>query len=643
MSEMSETRERLLVDGAFFTRKWYFGQRLQASKRILQNQSVFARFASTSTELAHQITTRAIRFLVQNEESSFVNQTTVPTEITLPSWAYIFDPDVRYSALLKLAVINGMTLHEALHVAFTPKTLSESAAMSTRWLDEHDAAGYTKFRKLYRAYTNFVRSVINVLEDQYVEATHRLLDEHTNTFIDILRTYIGKDLVIPPSFNPSPGAPVDLNLIVTALVALVDPILGDQARGLFTDEVLALRDEIVARSAEDVKTYSPDKTFHDYHTDERMGKIGQLIVALLDLPEEEMPKQDADEPDAGGGDKFSGDPAEEKTGKTERASAEARTGHAGARRRIVARLAESMMSEKTSPKTSELLDQQTGHGRYADGRFSDVELKHVDKDKVPTFTLAWLPKWKDIGANALRKLLQVRTERTMPGQPRKRGPKLIDTRIHQIATNGHIFGANDTYRPVAVKFPEVILIADASGSICADLWNAEMNAMHGIFLALQSVGVSVTICAHSSESGGSSTETPTLWVIASSSNGKRVHDLDARFKAISALGRHQNYDGYILEKATELFRSPTSKKLIMLMSDGAPYGPGYGGVLAIEHTKAIVSELQERGICTMSVSLVGDVVEDNDEIYGELNIDASRGLDAVKKQIAKIVADNMSD
>jgi nitric oxide reductase activation protein len=100
----------------------------------------------------------------------------------------------------------------------------------------------------------------------------------------------------------------------------------------------------------------------------------------------------------------------------------------------------------------------------------------------------------------------------------------------------------------------------------------------------------------------------------------------------------QNYDGFMVERATEHFTKKEGRKILLVLSDGEPYAPAYNGSAADAHTKQKIAEARKKGFVVISISLVSGVVEANNRIYGsEWNIDASTNLvGQLQKIIAKV-------
>ena len=59
-------------------------------------------------------------------------------------------------------------------------------------------------------------------------------------------------------------------------------------------------------------------------------------------------------------------------------------------------------------------------------------------------------------------------------------------------------------------------------------------------------------------------------------------------------------------------------RTLIVLSDGRPAGAGYDGWEdALYKTRKVVNDLRRRGIVVYSLSLIEEVIENNDKIYGE--------------------------
>jgi hypothetical protein len=78
----------------------------------------------------------------------------------------------------------------------------------------------------------------------------------------------------------------------------------------------------------------------------------------------------------------------------------------------------------------------------------------------------------------------------------------------------------------------------------------------------------------------------------------------------------QNKDGFAIHYVARKLLGSSKKKLLIVISDGAPYAPRYAGGKAQEHTRDMVDQARAWGIEVVSISISEDARETNDFIYG---------------------------
>lgn len=223
-------------------------------------------------------------------------------------------------------------------------------------------------------------------------------------------------------------------------------------------------------------------------------------------------------------------------------------------------------------------------------------------------------------------LRQLRATNTTPGEPRKAGARLVNTRISRIATDRKMFSNHDATRKVTVP-TEVVILADASGSMGADFFSKVMAETKGIYEALKKLGIAVSVYAHSSQQDLAGADRPIIYRIAAFGTTSRTSNDDARFERSLNIDQSQNYDGVVISHLTRTaFHLKNANKFLFVLSDGEPAGHDYSGWEANDHTMKCISLARRAGINVISFSLKAEVVKDNDRIYGEANnIDCTVG------------------
>jgi nitric oxide reductase activation protein len=122
---------------------------------------------------------------------------------------------------------------------------------------------------------------------------------------------------------------------------------------------------------------------------------------------------------------------------------------------------------------------------------------------------------------------------------------------------------------------------------------------------------------------------------------KQVQTTQDAFKRISNavhIDLQENYDGFAIYSLKDYFLKST-KRFMIVLSDGQPSGNGYRGGAANEHTKKIVDNLRKDGTNVYAISLVESVVQANNQIYGkQYNINGSGNLDSeLRKLIVNLI------
>lgn len=237
----------------------------------------------------------------------------------------------------------------------------------------------------------------------------------------------------------------------------------------------------------------------------------------------------------------------------------------------------------------------------------------------------------------VRRLKALRVVNRVPGLPEDSGPNIIGTRLARIVTDGKIFAKQ--YEDTRYTRVEVILLVDLSGSTSHDygdgnLYLVELRAAYHMFLALREANVPCAVYIHTSGATGSTV--PGLVHVTSYDMPGTHTEPEKAFVLASAWWRRENYDGFILERIAQKFSGKKARKVIIHLSDGIPSGNNYRETAAVEHTMGIIKWLRSIGISVFSLSTAYLVVEKNDMIYGkEYNLDASKNLDSQMKALVE--------
>lgn len=212
------------------------------------------------------------------------------------------------------------------------------------------------------------------------------------------------------------------------------------------------------------------------------------------------------------------------------------------------------------------------------------------------------------------------TRNYAPGQPLRKGPKLVSTRLQRIVTDGKIFTYPEV-RPKTGRDYEVIVLVDCSGSMAGghpNKINEAMRAGLAAWMSMKGARIRTCLLGHSSDGfRDHGRETPILYVFGLHKDpiarvAKRAHQ---------AIHGHNmlfnNYDGFAVSKACEYFSERPTKKWLIVISDGQPSGKSYHGIEAIEHTRIEANKARAKGIDVVSITIEDGAYDTNDRIYGK--------------------------
>lgn len=219
------------------------------------------------------------------------------------------------------------------------------------------------------------------------------------------------------------------------------------------------------------------------------------------------------------------------------------------------------------------------------------------------------------------------------GAPRERGPEISKKYLNRIGFDSRIFTRKDTIG-LAKGRPEVIILCDWSGSMAGrssydgqnrqTLAVACLRAAYGAHVSLNQAGIANAIYAHTTGTDEDD-DAPVLYAISAynmpfTGHPSRImttRSVHERFQKAATFSNSENYDGFAVRKASKFFSQSPTDKLLIVLSDGQPSATYYNNEYAIEHTSGIVKILRRDGIAVFSMSLVSDVVSINDHIYGK--------------------------
>lgn len=271
------------------------------------------------------------------------------------------------------------------------------------------------------------------------------------------------------------------------------------------------------------------------------------------------------------------------------------------------------MAEKIAHEINELLNQED------EFNIPPVEIVDVLKNRyrrgyVSANDIQAANTFKNLG----RILALLKADNVTPGIPRKTGQRIVNTRLTRIVIDGKIFG--EPRRKIDKNDREVILLIDYSGSMCNRI-ERTIQAARGAFDSLRASGTPCSVYGHSCVGNQ-----PLVYHVVSFRMGTTSSQIERRWSETTRIAMEENYDGVAIEHCAKQFSRRNTPKILIVFSDGLPTGPGYRGNESEEHTKRAVIQARRKGILVFAVSLVPEIIENNNKFYGrQFNIDASRG------------------
>lgn len=254
----------------------------------------------------------------------------------------------------------------------------------------------------------------------------------------------------------------------------------------------------------------------------------------------------------------------------------------------------------------------------------DITLDNVDKDGVYGFTptTIYIEEYVTPDAEEIEidkrylKLAEVARQKAVVNRPygldKKRGSRL--RKLYRIGTDQKVFAESvdmKSYKPM-----QVMVVIDCSGSMAGSAIRDATKAAVGATIAMAEARCEVALYGHTSDSVQSAEVT--LYRIKGFNES--IEGIQRRAKSITDYRKlHQNRDGYAVQFLAKKMRDTRKRRLMIVISDGEPYAPEYGGEAAVEHSTQMVRQVRAMGIDVLSISITEEAKESNDVIYGKEN------------------------
>jgi ferritin len=570
-----------------------------------------------------------IRFL-SNATNPYCDKPTVviPTIWTMPLfWEKVFNVPENESLLTTIAGVMGAISHESCHNIYTDNTnLKEMAEKYGTRKDDN--------------YIKFLCTVINVEEDLYIDerARYEVRTKRISRFTDYMRNFtnrfdIDKINSIKVEYERK------LHLLATLLslevmenLDIIDPHLDPDITN-FALQILEI---------------------DDY--DDRVIHSVKLCDMLLDgVTEQEMQEnEDKKEKEGGFSISFGGEGSpkdfneldaetqqkildfieqnkeaiEEATKQIEKA--------------IAARMDElNKLSNKQYQKITPKVPRLAGEGKINDDK---VALGNNEGSYQNWYVD---PAWRTFAQHIRNaKSFQNKSPRLA-----KSGYDIdIDSIPHALQGETRIFIDNGM-RKVKSE-PQVILRCDGSGSTNytrdkdnKTLRQRILEAACGMMMSL--IKVNVPFFGFMDTTGGSY-HSEQLLIYKLGCNllpfnydlgdykNKNAHDIIRRCRDMNATSSNGNNDGFALEYGSMFATDNSRPKVMISLSDGAPSSSRDDNLSSEEYLIQSIASLRKQGWLVFSVSLIDEVVEANDLIYGsDFNVDASVNVNSALISLGK--------
>jgi len=581
--------------------------------------------------------------------------------VALPGWYFIPEAIARFSdmkdpAADALTLINGSTIHEALH------------AQHTKFAPDHYIREVQELFG-FRVSQQLVAIIANTVEDLSIESNKKL-SEYQKDWLRAKNALLFSDKVwaeLESKIDKS--SPMQ---IAQALSAYKREDLRERMATLFNPEILALLETVIKRnlmppvdktriifaivkqllkdsvpppksemtSAPGDGDKTPDKTSDktededgneddsktsdktedefDDDEDEDGGGSGDFDDFDDAEPELDIPDQEYDEEPIDNSKVQNDSP---KSEEVEEALEEAAEKAAEKLEKMAKEFANEFVKEFKKNERTETL----GVNKYT----LDELRKHLSIKEISEISVESLPLRPINLTNRFVNLLkQMRTVLPQHGRGKLSGGKIDVLRLHQVAIDNKVFSTKTIDQSGNNDKVEVIILVDGSGSMSRTegYWSTYQTCLsvsHKIFKALVSANILTQVWTHTSSGYDN-------WPLLVKIANNLTRNFDKKFELAGGMDLHENLDGIIIEElAKNHFTSDTRiQRILLVLSDGSPQSPSYPNHIGIPHTHVAIEDARKSGIKVYSLSLVKGVVECNSKIYGaEYNIDASANLD----------------
>lgn len=183
--------------------------------------------------------------------------------------------------------------------------------------------------------------------------------------------------------------------------------------------------------------------------------------------------------------------------------------------------------------------------------------------------------------------------------------KLDDNRLWSVRTSDRLFQKPKDHRAFNLR---CVVLIDASGSMNGR--RSKMAAQSAVTLceALQQVGADYEVVDFNSSNGGIDGYPQGATYINVRKGAHDALTTKVKRQVATPFAGSQNSDGYAVKWAarrTKQFGKDGAKRMVFIVSDGAPAGPAPAGMGAGEHLHAVLRGLEDDDVLLFSVGICG--------------------------------------
>lgn len=576
----------------------------------------FNRFAARATELAFQLLAEknkpatGLKMRVENSPAAYC----VPSakQIVLPAFYFVddflterFGSEVKLGNFghLAMCAINGSTIHETLHLVYTPEDTID--AMITR--------GLYSDSEFLKSLGGLAPVFVNVFEDIFIEAHS---PKRFAGFLD------AKNMILFGDKDLNEKDPETM----ASLLGVAEIIAAYKRIDLRSHKIWKAMPGNALNILRKVETLPETASLQT-----RIRLVADFCREFPELTSEEKEKagkgadggESAGEPKPGLGlGSEDGDSEVEKILK----SLVEKLGSEGFKK-VLAAIRSEVDSEVEKISRS-IVGSHVETTRR--GTVSWLNPEIVPISKYPFLESMGKETVDGTDFSFIRELIALRTFNHTIGIARKAGSKMVNTRLARIATDGKIFAHQDSEKENEKRI-EIVILVDASGSTSlyasgGTIYGNELGAAKEIAKALRQARIPFCVVTHTT----SPTETNIPWLAVVESYDMKVRNEkgNENWKIAERIDLSENMDGVAIRTVVEkCFTSRQARRFVIVLSDGEPAAPTYSGSAGIQHTREEISNQRKNGINIFSISVVSGVEDANDNIYGsEYNLKASSNL-----------------